>query len=453
MLSIRNIKKSVLSETLRVQLQTNYFPLEDIHLLKILPIKTGILLFYYTHNLPFSLGMCLLDKQCKCIRGKSIFPIWRSNESIEVRKIRKNSQKILFDFAINRQLHTIHFAIEDLLNNLSFNILNKAAQNPILKPNPLSVWESVSVFNPAVLYLDNKVHFIYRAIGDHGQSVLGYAASKDGFNIDERFPHPVFPLSDLYIHNHPAQKSSYTSGGNCCGCEDPRLVHIGDRIYMTYTAFDGHNAPCIHLSSISVTDFLQRQWQWTTPTRISPAGEMHKNWVIFPQLLQNRYAILHSITPDVQIDYFDSLNFNHSPIIKSQYRVTQRKEHWDSWVRGVGPVPIAIPEGWLVLYHAMDHQDPNRYKLGGMILDRKDPTRILYRANVPLLEPNEPYENNGCKSGVIYACGAIVKGKQLLVYYGGADTVVCVAFANLQEVLRQIKHGSVGAKYVVNPQH
>lgn len=451
MLSIKTLKPSF-CKVIRTQLESKYFPVEDINLFEIIPIKTGLLLFYYTLNQPFSLGISLLDKRSKIILGKSKLPIWRCNEHIKIKKIKKSQQKIIFDFELNTKIHAIQFPIQDLLNNISINILRKPLHNPILKPNPSSVWESVSVFNPAVLYLNNKVHFIYRAIGEHGQSVLGYASSKDGIKIEERLPNPIFPLADLYVHKHPDQKSSYTSGGNCCGCEDPRLVHMGDTVYMTYTAFDGYHAPAIYLSSISVSDFLQCQWRWSKPMRLSPKGEMHKNWVIFPQLLQNKFAILHSITPKIQIDYFESLEFSQPPPIKSQHISTYREKHWDTWVRGVGPAPIAVPDGWLVLYHAMDYQDPNRYKLGGMILDRNDPTKILYRANVPLLEPSESYENNGCKAGVIYACGAIIKDKQLLVYYGGADTVVCVAFADLKVVLNQIKQGSAGAKHVINAQ-
>ena len=88
--------------------------------------------------------------------------------------------------------------------------------------------------------------------------------------------------------------------------------------------------------------------------------------------------------------------------------------------------------GWLLFYHAMDMHDPNRYKLGAMILDAEDPTKILYRSKVPVLEPDAYYENQGFKSGVVYSCGAVVKDDELFVYYGGADSVVCVAVANLE---------------------
>ena len=91
----------------------------------------------------------------------------------------------------------------------------------------------------------------------------------------------------------------------------------------------------------------------------------------------------------------------------------------------------------------MDVRDPNRYKLGAMVLDANDPTKMLYRSRVPILEPEEWYENTGWKSGVVYSCGAVVKDGELYVYYGGADSVVCVAVANLDRFLDElVQHGT-----------
>ncbi len=98
--------------------------------------------------------------------------------------------------------------------------------------------------------------------------------------------------------------------------------------------------------------------------------------------------------------------------------------------------PIKTGYGWLLLYHAIDHKDPGKYKLGAMILDLKDPTKILYRSKKPVLEPDEYYENEGFKAGVIYSCGAVVVNGRLIVYYGGADSVSCVATAKLDEFLK-----------------
>jgi predicted GH43/DUF377 family glycosyl hydrolase len=90
----------------------------------------------------------------------------------------------------------------------------------------------------------------------------------------------------------------------------------------------------------------------------------------------------------------------------------------------------------------MDKKDPGKYKVGAMLLDLNDPTKVLRRSRIPILEPNEFYENNGFKAGVVYASGAIIKGGNLIVYYGGADSYVCAASTNLKSFLNSLKKNS-----------
>ncbi|GAG08208.1 unnamed protein product, partial [marine sediment metagenome] len=271
--------------------------------------------------------------------------------------------------------------------------------------------------------------------GHSGLSVLGYASSRDGIHIDERLTEPAYICSGpsaCKMENKNFSSYAYTSGGSWSGCEDPRITKIDDRIYMTYTAFiTWDTPPGIALTSISVKDFLKKHWNWKAPILISPPYEIHKNWVIFPEKINGKFAILHSISPDILIDYFDTLSFNENSCIKSYYKCFGREGCWDNRIRGIGPPPIKTREGWLALYHAIDKRDPNKYKIGAMILDEQDPSKILYCSNVPLLEPSAPYENEGYKAGVIYCCGALVKEEKLFVYYGGADTVICAAIADL----------------------
>ncbi len=333
--------------------------------------------------------------------------------------------------------------------------LSRHDGNPIVTPNVDNAWESKATFNPSAIYDGAKVHLVYRAIGDDDSSVIGYGSSGDGLGIDERVSHPV------YAKLTPFQKAGrdvvmsptlYCSGGGWNGgCEDPRLTLIGDRVYMTYTAFDSWNSVRIALTSIALQDLQNKKWQWKKPVFISPPGQINKNWVIFPEKINGKYAILHSITPDIAIEYVNSLDdFDGDTFVKSAYKSkAPYRNSWDNWVRGVGPAPLKTKYGWLVLYHAMDSNDPNRYKLGALILDEKDPTNVLYRSTIPVLEPDEYYENDGFKAGVIYSCGAVIKDGQLIVYYGGADTVVCAATADLDSFLEElVKTGKahLGAK-------
>ncbi|MEK7146931.1 MAG: hypothetical protein AAB772_01605, partial [Patescibacteria group bacterium] len=176
-----------------------------------------------------------------------------------------------------------------------------------------------------------------------------------------------------------------------------------------------------------------------SPQLLSPPGETHKNWVIFPEKINGKYAILHSISPEVLIAYFDELKFKPGQYIQSSHNGIYRKNSWDSWMRGAGPPPIKTKYGWLLFYHAIDKRDPGKYKVGAMLLDLNDPTKVICRLKEPVLEPYETYENSGFKSGVIYASGAVVKDGMLFLYYGAADSYVCVAYADFDEFVESIK--------------
>lgn len=164
--------------------------------------------------------------------------------------------------------------------------------------------------------------------------------------------------------------------------------------------------------------------------------------------MKGKFAILHSISPEVRIDYFDSLDFDGETFIKSEHSKAPLKGRWELLVRGVGPSPIKTKEGWLVLYHATTRDCG--YKLGAMLLDKKDPSKVIARSRGPILEPSVWYEREGSKPNIVYSCGAVVKDETLFVYYGSADTVTCVATVPLSRLLEAllVSNAVVPTKYV-----
>ncbi len=317
-------------------------------------------------------------------------------------------------------------------------IVTKGETNPIISPNRRNGWEAWQTFNPGAILLDRKVHFVYRAVGHDGISRFGYARSSDGFTVEKRLSYPIFEHSST---NGAFSPFSFASGWRFGGAEDPRLTRVDseDVLYMTYTACEGGLR--VGLVSISIDDFLHERFRWRMPRLISPPHETHKNWVLFPQKIKGKYAILHSIHPDILIDYFDDLSeLDGHRFIHSCYDTSAAESRWDSHVRGAGPPPLETKDGWLLFYHAIDNRDQGRYKIGAMLLDFKDPTHILYRLSRPILEPDESYENDGFKSGIVYASGAVVKDGMLLIYYGGSDTYVCVASAKLDAFLENLRN-------------
>lgn len=319
---------------------------------------------------------------------------------------------------------------------LPHHIFKRYNENPIISPRPEIYWEVWQTFNPGVILLENRIHFLYRAIGHDGISRFGYASSEDGFTVDERQERPVY---EHWLKKPVFNYYSFASGGSFGGAEDPRLTRVDEEstIYMTYTACD--NGLGVALTSISVADFLNKKWKWRTPQLISKLGEVHKNWVIFPEKIGGKYAILHSINPEILVAYRDSLEFTEGQYIESFHGGACRKNCWDTCVRGAGAPPIKTKYGWLVFYHAIDESDPGKYKVGAMLLDSNDPTKILHRSRVPVLEPEKEYENNGYKAGIIYVSGAVVKNGELLVYYGASDSYVSVAYANLEKFLEALQ--------------
>ncbi|MDD5502809.1 MAG: hypothetical protein PHH26_05015, partial [Candidatus Thermoplasmatota archaeon] len=301
--------------------------------------------------------------------------------------------------------------------------LKKSAENPILKPDARHAWESRYVFNPAAIHEGGKTHLVYRAIGENDVSVFGYASSTDGIHFEERLEKPIYVPTQPFETggNIYSCHAEFMSGGGYGGCEDPRITKIGDRIYMTYVAFDGSNPPRVALTSIKVDDFLSKKWNWKKPVLISPPGTVDKNACIFPEKIKDKYVVFHRIFPNILIDFVDDLEFDGNRYLKGEYAIKPTENGWDSRKIGVGPPPIKTKDGWLVIYQAVGDKDPHyRYKIGAMLLDARDPTKVLFRTKEPILEPSERYEMEGFKPGVTYPCGAVVIGGDLHVYYGSA---------------------------------
>jgi predicted GH43/DUF377 family glycosyl hydrolase len=324
------------------------------------------------------------------------------------------------------------------------SVLQRHHGNPILSPRPEHAWEAEGVFNPAIFEIDGTIHMLYRAMGRDGVSRFGHATSEDGFSFENRSDKPVYEPSKRYElpptgKEAPGFHQDNPSGGGAGGSEDPRAVRIGNKIYVTYVAFGGWDSLRMAINSIAVKEIKKGTWKWGRSALMSSPGEMNKNWVVFPEKINGKFVVLHSITPNVLVDYVDSLDAfgkskNH---IQSRPPMGGRKNFWDNKVRGAGPPPIKTDAGWLLFYHATDVKDPNRYKIGAMLLDLKDPTKILHRSAWPLIVPDMHYENDW-KPGVVYASGAHIKDGELFVYYGGGDKHVCVATAPLKQFLDEL---------------
>ena len=129
---------------------------------------------------------------------------------------------------------------------------------------------------------------------------------------------------------------------------------------------------------------------------------------------------------------------------QSQVLLSVRDVPWASHRLGPGAPPIRTEEGWLTIFHGTELTDDGRkiYKLGCMLLDLAAPDRILGLAPDPILEPEMDYEREGSVPNVVITCGALPEPNgELSIYYGGADTCICLATARIADLVQRCLDG------------
>lgn len=320
--------------------------------------------------------------------------------------------------------------IVDEIIHLSKIKLDRYINNPIITPLKKHPWESKSTFNPAAIYKGGKVHILYRAMSNENVATIGYASSKNGYDIVERLDKPVYvPREDFEQRLNPERNS---------GCEDPRIIEIDGVMYMCYTAYDGKNEPRVALTSIKSEDFLAKNWNWSKPILISPPNMSDKDASLFPRKINGKYYILHRLGSDIWLDAVDDLDFKNNRWLAGEVIMRPRQNRWDSKKIGIAAPPIETKHGWLLLYHGVS-KDRTYYRVKAALLDLNDPRKVLARTTGTILDPETYYEREGDVKNVVFPCGAVIINGNLLVYYGGGDKVVGVASIKLNKLLKELK--------------
>jgi predicted GH43/DUF377 family glycosyl hydrolase len=308
--------------------------------------------------------------------------------------------------------------------------LERYPGNPILSPIKEHYWESRYVLNAAAVRIGDRVYLLYRAFGDDEISRIGLAIT-DGYHVLERLTEPVFTP-----HDEKDKK----------GVEDPRVVIIEGKIYMLYTAYDGAIAQ-ISAASIAVDDFLNRRWDKWERMGFAFRDIWDKDAILFPEKIDGKYVIYHRIEPSIWVSHLDKLEF---PAPKEKHSIIlgpRSGRMWDSLKIGGGSQPIKTKYGWLLIYHGVDRD--RVYRLGVILTDLDNPERLLYRSPNPILSPETACEigDESCwVPRVVFTCGAVpVKDKtvldaddEILVYYGAADTYICLASAKVGDLIPEM---------------
>ena len=245
-------------------------------------------------------------------------------------------------------------------------------------------------------------------------SYFQVALSEDGVHFTMEKGRTILPQDELEAY----------------GIEDPRIICMDGYYYILYSAAS-QNGICVKAKRTK--DFRSYE---DLGAILHPDN---KDAAFFPERIGGKYYMLHRPStsefgkPDMWIAESSDLRQwgNHRHV------AGVLPGRWDGKRMGSSGVPIRLEEGWLVIYHGAD--ETNAYALGAMLLDKDDPHKVLARTKEPLVVPTLECEKSGFFANVVFACGGIVRGDSLVIYYGAADKYVCGGEIKIKSVMESLQ--------------
>lgn len=339
-------------------------------------------------------------------------------------------------------------------------LFTRCPENPIVMPG-IYPWRMSNTFNPGALYEDGKFYLYERTAGGLRpfHCYIGMLESDDGIHFTHVSDQPVFT---------PAMAGGPGEGSRYGSVQDARVVKIDDTYYMTYAyrpyawnsyptglgvpesneaafpGFDGASEKNQTRSGIAVSKD-RVHWEhhvWATPAEVDD-----RDVILFPEKINGRFVMfrrpLQFVSPDhsaVKAVDAPGIVITFSKDLQTwedTQLLIKPEEAWEGVGSNGGRIggstpPIKTDEGWLVIYHGVETADPKTkrviYRLGAMMLDLEDPTKILARTRTPMMAPKYYYERFGLYiPNVVFATGNVVVDGILHLYYGVCDTAIALA--------------------------
>jgi predicted GH43/DUF377 family glycosyl hydrolase len=281
-----------------------------------------------------------------------------------------------------------------------------------------------AVFNPAAAAVDGETVLLARVEDRRGISHLGVARSANGFDGWTVQPEPFLaPSGDV---------------SEQWGFEDARVVWADEleRWVITCTAY-GPAGPAVYLAT--TRDFVT----------VERHGIVHhpedKNAALLPHRIDGRWVLLHRPKTEFGGGHGEVVLSRSSDLASwtAPESVLQPRAGawWDSLRIGIGPPPIRTEHGWLLIYHGVKETVAGSiYRVGLALLDLHDPTRVVRRHPSWIFAPLAPYERTGDVPNIVFPCGLLhdARTDELRLYYGAADSSICVATGNLTTLLEAL---------------
>lgn len=302
------------------------------------------------------------------------------------------------------------------------NLVVRYPGNPILTKDDFP-GDIVAVFNSGVVKrAPHDYVMVCRCEDSSFGRYMWVADSKDGIRFKPR-PKPLAmpvdnPLFDKYVD---ATKSYW----------DPRITRLEGQYYIVHAADVSNGASC-QLGLFKINDnFEKLDWQGIL------CEPDNRNGVLFPEKINGKYHRLDRPNDNGGFDIWTCSSpdlmhwgFPHRVLEKSRLG-------WGEKKIGPGAVPIKTDKGWLCIIHGVRRQCADEvYCLGVMLLALDDPGKVVGYSRRAILAPETPYELLGQSMNVVFSTGAVLEDDgEVKIYYGGADTVQCLATARLEDLV------------------
>ena len=296
-------------------------------------------------------------------------------------------------------------------------------ENPIIGRNPIP--GVARVFNSAVVPYEGTYIGVFRGEQRNGVPFIYLGRSRDAV-------HWNFEKDKIQFTDEAGEPFMPPYA------YDPRLVKVEDTYYIIWCQ-DAYGAA---IGMAKTTDFK-------TFTRIeNPFLPFNRNAVLFPRRVGGMYKLL-SRPSDSGHTPFGDIYISDSPDLEfwGRHRHVMGKSGnwWENVKIGGGAAPIELEDGWLLFYHGVTNTcNGFVYSIGGAILDKDEPSRVIFRCKTFLLTPEEWYEERGFVPNVCFPCATLQDAAtgRIAIYYGCADSYVGLAFTTADEVVSYIKENS-----------
>jgi predicted GH43/DUF377 family glycosyl hydrolase len=301
------------------------------------------------------------------------------------------------------------------------DIFTRCPDNPLLTREDLPLPAS-AIYNPGAAETEDGVLLLVRIEDRDGFSSIHVARSDDGIGGWEIEEQPLLEhgLPDLRYEE--------------LGCEDARVTYVesDDTYYITYVAYS-HVGPAVGLARTDDFETAERIGLIFAPN--------NKDTVMFPEKVRDYYMVLHR--PAVgQIENIWSARSRDLIHWGMPHCVMPERggPWWDGQRVGAGPPPLRTDDGWLLIYHGVKVFGGNDvYRAGLALLDLEQPHHVNARSPGWVFGPEEDYELSGLTANVVFPSGWLLRGDELWMYYGAADTSVCLATCKLSDALAYLE--------------